>query len=364
MNVIEEYIFQQHLGNLNTKWEKFSKEVKSLQTPETFSILYATDIHYIRKYANYIPSYYKVKEMVEFSKYAGFDLLAITGDIVDGNTTIDRQKRDLYDLISLIREAKTTSVLISKGNHDDNSWYAYKNNMGIESVISPEEWYAHVVNPIRVQYPIVLDKDNLAGGYYYIDYPVHKIRVINLNTNDTVCILNKEGKIIKEHCGLWNMGLQEKQLKWLTDALKFDESGWAVMIMSHDFLLKQDISGERLRNGSLAWEIIKAYRDRNKGVVRSDEKYYEAEVHYDFTGNKSNEILPYLYGHIHRDDATIVDGIVAIGTKNMLGKPEMEWDEADLEIEGGWDCILVDRKNRIWQSRRYGIKNAERKIYY
>ena len=222
MNTTENYIFNQHLKNINTKWEDFSREVKEIQTPETFSILYATDIHYIRKYAMYIPAYYKIGEMVEFSKYAGFDLLALTGDIVDGNTTLKRQKRDLYDIVSLVREAKTTSVLISKGNHDDCSWYAYKNELGKDAIITQDLWYSFVVNPIRVQYPIVLDKENVAGGYYYIDYPLHKIRVININTNDTE-IIEEDGKFKKENCGQWNLGIRQKQLNWLIKALEFHD---------------------------------------------------------------------------------------------------------------------------------------------
>ena len=81
------------MKSLNTKWEEFSKEIKDMQSPETFSILWATDVHYIRKYAKYIPAYYKIEDMVEFSRCAGFDLLAITGDIVDGNTALTRQKK-------------------------------------------------------------------------------------------------------------------------------------------------------------------------------------------------------------------------------------------------------------------------------
>lgn len=201
------------MKNLNTKWEEFSKEIKDMQSPETFSILWATDVHYIRKYAKYIPAYYKIEDMVEFSRCAGFDLLAITGDIVDGNTALTRQKRDLYDIINLIREAKSTSIAISKGNHDDCSWYAYKNKLGLDSVISPEMWYSYVVNPIRVQYPISIDENNKAGGYYYIDYPLHKIRVININTNDIPYITAEDGTIAKKYCGHWMFGKQQQNRK-------------------------------------------------------------------------------------------------------------------------------------------------------
>lgn len=363
MNTLEEHIFEYHLKNLNTKWEEFSGEIKDMQTVDTFSILYATDVHYIRKYAKYLPVYYKIKDMVEFSKYAGFDLLAITGDIVDGNATLNRQKRDLYDLISLIREAKTTSVVISKGNHDDNSWYTFKNNLSLESVLSPEAWYSHVINPIRVQYPIILDEHNPAGGYYYIDYPLHKIRVINLNTSDIPYVLNEEGMLVKEYCGHWNPGIREKQLIWLSNALKLDEPGWAVMFMSHDFPVKKD-SNEEVRNGSLAWKIILAYKNGEKGSVKSEEEHFETEVSFDFTKNKSNEVLPYLFGHIHKDIEFVEDGIVAVSTKNLIGTLDREWDCPEEKPDGGWDCIFVDRKNRVMKTIRYGATQEKRNIAF
>ena len=354
LNTNEEFIFGQHLQNLNTKWEDFSREIKDMQTKDTFSILYAADIHYIRMYAKYVPAYYKVKEMVEFSKFAGFDLMAIAGDIVDGNTTLKRQKRDLYDIITLVRESKTTSVAISKGNHDDNSWYTFKNDLGLESVLSCDEWYSHVINPIRVQYPIVLDSENMTGGYYYIDYPLHKIRVINLNTSDVPYVIDDEGKLIEEYCSQWNMGMSESQLIWLTEALRFDEPGWAVIFISHTHPTEKDRLGKTVSNGTLAWEIINAYKNGEKGVVKSDNKYYEANVEFDFSENKSNEVLLYLHGHIHEDRVVVKDGITAVSTKRLLGNFNAEWDKPEQNVDGGWNCILIDRKNRHMQGIRYG----------
>lgn len=352
------------MKNLDIKWEDFSREIKDMQTPETFSILYATDVHYIRKYAKYVPAYYKLKEMVEFSKCAGFDLMAISGDIVDGNATLKRQKRDLYDVINLIREAKTTSVAISKGNHDDNSWYTFSHNMDIDSVLSPDEWYSYVINPLRVQYPIVLDKENMAGGYYYIDYPLHKIRVINLNTNDIPYVLDDLGKLIKEYCGHWTLGISERQIKWLCEVLKFDEPGWAVLFMSHNLPVMIEGGKSEVKNGALAWEIIKAYKNGEKGFVKNDEKYYEAEASYDFTENKSNEVLAYLFGHIHKDNTLVKDGITTVSTKRLLGRLEFDWDNIDEEIDGGWDCILINRKKRVMQTIRNNAEKTRRDISF
>ncbi|MBO5177773.1 MAG: metallophosphoesterase [Lachnospiraceae bacterium] len=361
MNTIESFVFEQHMEKINTKWDEFSQEIKDVQGPDIFSILYATDIHYIRKFAMYVPAYYKVKEMVEFSQFAGFDLLALTGDLVDGNTTLKRQKRDLGDLISLVREAKTTAVLISKGNHDDCSWYAYKNSMGIEAVLSPEAWYSYVVNPIRVQYPITVDTENITGGYYYIDYPLHKIRVININTNDLPVVMDEEGKLRKEYCGQWNFGISEKQLKWLVETLSFEEDGWSVVFMSHEFLTNEQ-NDKIVRNGDLAWKIIQAYKRNEKGSVTSEEAHLEAHVQFDFTNNQSNDVLVYMFGHRHVDLSFVLDGITAIATKNLLGNVKKNWDDINETIDGGWDCVFIDKKRRKLQIKRYGVSGSNREV--
>ena len=44
--------------------------------------------------------------MVEFSGFIGADLLALTGDSVDGNTTIKRQYRDIFDVTALLSSPK------------------------------------------------------------------------------------------------------------------------------------------------------------------------------------------------------------------------------------------------------------------
>ncbi len=353
MNTTEQYIFNQHMKNLDTRFEDFSRECMEIQTPEGLSIIFATDIHYIRKYALYVPSYYKLSEMVDFSGFIGADLLAITGDIVDGNTTIKRQYRDLYDCMGVLKKSKTTSVLLSKGNHDGCEWYAYQKNLDSSNWLSDRDWYIHAVNPLRVQYPIVVDSENIEGGYYYIDYPLQKIRVININTSDTTRVLDESGLLIREYCSQWHLGLREKQLKWLTKALTFNEEGWSVIFMSHDFLKPVDEFAGKVSNGDLAWEIILAFLNKSKGVAKSDLKYYNAEVSFDFTENKSNEVLTYLFGHVHKDLCVEYDGIKGISFKNILNS-DSDWDSENAEISGGWDFCVIDKNPKTFKSIRFG----------
>ena len=41
-----------HGDRINKEFESFAKEIMNLQTADTFTMLFATDVHYIRKYAN------------------------------------------------------------------------------------------------------------------------------------------------------------------------------------------------------------------------------------------------------------------------------------------------------------------------
>lgn len=362
----EKFIIEKHCENINDKYEDFAKRIMLDQNPDTFSIIYATDTHYIRKYALNVPSYYKIREMVEFSGYAGIDLFAVTGDLVDGNTSIQRQYRDLYDFISLVRQTKTTSVALSKGNHDDCSWYAFKNKLESSAWISSVQWYNHVINPLRVQFPINLDPENIAGGYYCIDYPFHKIRVINLNSNDIVNEVNSNGIIENpDYCGQWCLGFRQNQLNWLKNMLNFADEGWSVLLMSHDAPVEYPSQESVPHNADAVWDLITAFKNKRKGhIKKTGDKYFDVDIEYDFTDNKSNDVLPYLFGHCHKDRVFEKDGIYLVSSRDILGVNTNAWDDPDSKPEGGWDCILIDKKKRTFKSRRFEIPEKDREFTF
>lgn len=365
MNPTEKFIIDSHCKNIDIKYEAFAKRIMAEQSPNVFSIIYATDVHYIRKYALFVAAYYKLKEMVEFSGKIGADLLAITGDLVDGNTTIDNQYRDLYDFISLVKESKSTSVAVSKGNHDDCSWYAYLHKLDSSAWISEEQWYNHVINPIRVQYPIVLDPENPVGGYYYIDYPFHKIRVININTNDMENRVNADGIMDDEkYCGQWCLAVREKQLKWLKKALTFGEADWSVIFMSHDAPIHYLNKEKAFHNSDALMEIICAFKNKKKGHIKNTERFFETDMEYDFSNNKSNDVLPYLFGHCHEDMVIEKDGIYFVSSRNILNASSAKWDDKETEIKGGWDVILIDKNKRTFKSRRFENPKYDREFNF
>jgi len=369
-NILKSNIVEFHKKEVNTKFEEFAIKVMSEQTADSFCFLHATDVHYIRSYPPLIPVYRKLKAMVDFTGYAGIDLLAVTGDLVDGNLPVRLQYRDLYDFVSLVKNSKSTSVVLSKGNHDDCSWYTYAHNLDSSNNIDARQWYNHVVNPIRTQYPIVVDEKNPDGGYYYIDYPQQKIRVINLNTSDFPYeneeLYDENKKFKHDHyCAQWILGMREQQIKWLKNALTFEEEGWSVMLMSHEVLFRYREGIDYVRNGELVWEMLKAFKNKAKGKISSNEPNFEFELEYDFTQNKSDDVLPYIFGHCHLDQVIEKDGIFAVSAKNLIKAAMNENVEDDCgDLDGGWDCVILDKKTRTFKSFRFGASDADREFKY
>ncbi len=356
------------LENLDTRFEQFATEVVREQNPDTLTVLFGTDVHYIRFYDNYAPVYEKVQEMVEFSRRVGVDLLALTGDLIDGNAPIETQFRDLFDLMTVIKRTDATSVILSQGNHDDCSWFAYKEALGPEGVISDDEWYGAVVNPIRASFPMVLDENNRAGGYYYVDYPTQKIRAINLRTSDNPLVLEEDGKhLVQQYCSQWAFGFQEKQLQWLAKALQLPADDWSVVFFSHTCPYVEET---KMHNRDLFADLVRAFRNGDKGVLVSEDPMYPATVSYDFTDRKG-DVLVYLYGHYHHDVTKVVDGITTVCTKSLLGFDHGQ-EHLFVEVPGvgtvgkdiynSWDCMLIDKAARKLKAKRYGLRALDRDI--
>lgn len=364
---LNDFSHEKFLETLDTRFEEFATEVVREQNPDTLTVLFGTDVHYIRYYNNYAPVYEKVQEMVDFSHRIGVDLLALTGDLIDGNAPIETQFRDLFDLVSLVKQTEATSVILSQGNHDDCSWFAYKNALGAESVISDNEWYGAVVNPIRTSFPMTLDENDPAGGYYYVDYPVQKIRAINLKTSDNPLVLEEDGKhLVQKYCSQWAFGFREAQLRWLAEALQVP-ADWSVVFFSHTCPYIE----EDMHNRDVFAELVRAYRNGEKGVATSDDAMYPATVPYDFTANPAGDVLTYLYGHYHRDTTQEVEGIKVVCTKSLLGFDHGQ-EAYFVEVPGvgtvgkdiynSWDCMLIDKAARTLTAKRYGLRQLDRKI--
>ena len=116
--------------------------------------------------------------------------------------------------------------------------------------------------------------------------------------------------------------------------------------------------GEKVENGEMVWDIIKAF-------------------------NRENKVLAYMYGHKHRDFAEVKDGITCICTKDMMNAQviadegteycatlkdipvicnETVFNNPKAQILGGWDYIQITEKS--FKSRRFLNEELNRDICF
>ena len=382
MVTIEEYLTEKTDNNIITNLNDFKK--MNLEDVEriTFTILYATDLHYDSERELCVGSLKKLREMIEYSRMANnIDLIIIGGDITDGHSQIQSTLHNISNIINILVDA-AAPVLVCKGNHDSNSWYAYQNKLGEGNWISDERWYRLVTENFNRGF--CFDDENKNSNYCYKDFPAKKIRVIALNTSDIPEVTDEDGKLIRESCEIWNLGISEKQLKWLAGALEFKEEGWSVIFTSHNLpFCDKKTNKSVVHNGNIAWEIIKAFKCKKKVEIHSDDDYFKVNIECDFTKNKSSDVLVYIYGHMHADMCNVYDGITCICSKDMMNAVvesidgtmycatlkdipvicnESVKNNPKAHLEGGWECININPTYKTFISHRFRIPERNRHI--
>jgi hypothetical protein len=102
------------------------------------------------------------------------------------------------------------------------------------------------------------------GTYYYVDDVVSKVRWIVLNTN-----------------GINDNNIDSTQLSWFENtALKFNESGWGVVIISH-IPITNHYEQSNIGNNTAVVSMIKNYMSRSDANKASIIGWYSGHIHRD-----------------------------------------------------------------------------------
>lgn len=318
---------------------------KDLQNENTVTFLWASDTHFqVHGAWNYGTQRATLREMGAVAEKLKTDFAVVTGDVVNGYFPVAEQKENLVNYIDMVCKSMKMPLLIAEGNHDDNSWYASASGSsgtektGLAETLINSQFTAYSMAGRLGQ--VVLDSDNPLGGYYYYDLQKAKIRVIVLNCED-IPYIEQADKSLKYY-GQWTMGYQQMQLKWLAEkALHFTESGWGVMFFQHNDS-NMDGNTQFVRNLDCLNQIVEAFRNKASGTAVSTQTDFEATVPYDFVANRSNEVIAWFSGHIHRDSDELIDGI-----------PHMTIINSFNPTGGGYDIVTVDRENRKIFCKRF-----------
>lgn len=223
--------------------------------------------------------------LAEIMKIAPIDADIDLGDYSWTNNDFTAEMA-ITDMVT-VRECRSHSNAKRKvrgiGNHDWNY------GSGRDRMLTPNEQFAYISSDND---ELIRDRDNLMGGYGYIDFPNIEIRLILLNTADVydewVPIDGESGQ------SEW---ISSKQLKWLAEkALDFSDkdfpSDWGVVFVSHHPINYSSVSYQMIK-------MLEDYREKKSGTISYTIDSGTYSVSYDFTNTEPAEIICSFNGHNH-----------------------------------------------------------------
>lgn len=269
------------------------------------------------------------------------------------------------------------------GNHEINY------GIGRERSMTEDEIYGYIG---KESSGLTRDSAYPQKCYGYMDFPIQKIRVIVLNTADTLSEYPESDPAIKAKSE-W---VGAVQLQWLADtALDFSDkenaAEWGIVICSHHPIAYGGQSGI-----GRSLQILEAYRDGSKGSITytSDTAH---TVSYDFTSGEKAEIICNIHGHSHnfvyrkRSSTSSTDGNVEpwlwsfcipcinCGRENEQATNEYlkdnygDFDASGNPVyyyktsgtrEGTSFCVItIDREAKMVYAHKFGA-GVDRSVYY
>lgn len=195
--------------------DRAAAQVLSRQSGETLSFIACADAHYSTEHES-AAQMLKVIEragqgIAHIRKKVHFDFAAMLGDLVwNGGEAKENALQAMRDVNNVLANAfKEIPNMRIMGEHDR----LYSGT----TLLSNNEIFA---NTAEYNDGVEFDPYNRVGGYCYRDFEASKIRVICINTTESM-----DG----------SFKMSEGQLLWLQNALDISEkgSGWGTVLLSH-----------------------------------------------------------------------------------------------------------------------------------
>ena len=264
------------------------------------------------------------------------------GDFVTGAKAKTQTKESIRTVLTNLRKSNI-SIFPLRGNHDDNS---YGDDRSVGNLIFHDEFYGLASRPTSTN-PNVHRQDN--KGYYYINYPTHKIRLVMLDSVDYPIIENETGGLVHDGQNWW--GYSEEQIDWLGNvALKVDDT-WSALVFSH--------TPTRAEH-SLTGRLIPHRSEDVEGLLTAF-KNGTTYLTYDFTGQGAKDLMGYIFGHTHMD---LVDTPVDLGYPciSICNNTPSKIDTTVVPNGGvAYDRTVDTLSQDLWETLI--VRQDERKLY-
>ena len=337
----------------------------------TFSMM--SDMH-LRQNAPYIVD--NIEASSVWADLVDNDFIMMSGDFIIGDLSKEDSLRLIDTAMATAASHVSVPVYAVKGNHDTNEDYQIgtdpttgKAVYSTADRITDEEFYDHAI--AQSASTIVTDPANPYGGYYYVNFPEQKIRMICLNTTE---IRNGADILTADKADFrWSGVKSVEQLTWLADTALQVPEGWAVMMVSHippitgaEAGIENETSADApfhtrgIRAAALT-DLCEAFVAGSQGTVAAkiyvDGAVKDVTVSYDFSAQGAGEFIGHFCGHVHEDSLSEYNGINYVVVNCTT--PQKRWDtsldrEAGTETALSLNSFIINRETRTVECIKVG----------
>lgn len=321
-----------------------------------FIFPFMTDIHHFPtedlKWGGNIKNYNinHLKGVIELSGKFPIDCTVIGGDLSYDWTTMNIFKGLIKD-VSNMAQRTNSPVYFLAGNHDFGDSYNYKKT-GKDAVLSP------------AQLNTLLGRAASNTMYYYKDFPQQKVRLIFLNTDDNYILLSdgttKYPRVPNGNDDETIHVVGKEQGKWLSEALRTPDEGWAIIFMSHVPLRAQT------QNSQAIADLINARKNKtSKTFTKTNSNTdFSWEFKVDYSKEYDVDIVGWISGHTHSDAINNFNNIKVITVTQAMGDNTGLGRENIDPTKTTFDVFCLDRAKRKLDIKRFGNIGSDRSITY
>lgn len=219
------------------------------------------------------------------------------------------------------------------GNHDNNP---YGGTPARSAVLTDDAVYSVLFRNIERK------TDLESGGYWKLDYPNQKVRLIALNT----------------HLAAADWLNDAIQVNWFINTLANTPAGYTVLVIPHLFFeaiiengvatgVRISVAGERIK------VFLDAFANRTSGQIKPND---DVTYSYDFTGSQA-KLAGVIAGHAHNDAYLMADAgypMIAVVCDAVNGSYQQVARTRKTYTEHAYDVVCLDVENQTINCIRIG----------
>lgn len=351
-----QYTNQAGLVNINPRQSALKAQSRQLATvlgrirqPETVVIGLMTDTHFDASQSSTTrQTYTDLRNFRQFAVDNQLDAMIMNGDLIDGNQTLSRSILDMGDALNALDTHSQVPLMVSLGNHDDNSGFArYVNGYRTEQVMT-----THILQ--NLCHPIITSESDVHNEFYgHLSLAGTRVHLIVLNAFDIPD--EAENGYFKRNfddqpTGIhWTGILQnirhsrsrfaQAQVKWLARTLNALGEDQQVLIFSH-----ATIRSDNARQAVTPFWTYDWFVNNQQGDYAS---LYRTIV------DHHRQVIAVMSGHTHVDDWSKQDGINWITTTSDI-VDRRKTNLVDAKQLGAWDLLAINPSKREVIRLRFG----------